>query len=209
MKKILAVLVLAFSGLALISCGDATVVPKNTTTSNNSAPVNTAPATSANADADVKKLISDLGAALSKNDVAALDKIYADDYTLVTATGDVATKAQRLDAIKSGDLKFENVSFSNVKVRTYGDTAVAIVDSTGKNTVKGKTSDTNYRVTFVANKTKDGWRLVSAHLVSREDATKTDDAAKTNDANKMDATKKDAMKEDVKKDEPKKENDKK
>jgi uncharacterized protein (TIGR02246 family) len=157
------VIALALCSVLLISCDSGA----NTTTK----PADTAPAT-VNHEADVKKLIGDLAASLSKNDVAALDKIYADDYTLVTQTGDVATKAQRLDAIKAGELKFENVTFNVEKVRSYGDMAIAIANSKGKSTNKGVTQDTNFRVTLAANKTKDGWRLVSAHLSSLPEAAK-------------------------------------
>lgn len=180
---------LTAASFLLTSCGDTTGgnttnanKPANSTNSANS-PTNTA-TSSANTDADVKKLIGDLSAALSKNDTAALDKIYADDYTLVSQTGDVATKAQRLDAMKSGDLKFENVVFSDLKVRSYGDTAVTIGSSSGKSWNKGKESTTNYRVTFVANKTKDGWRIVGAHLSPMPEATKTGDSSKMDESNK-------------------------
>lgn len=186
MKQILAAAFVVICSFILTSCGGAgggntTNTAKNAANTAANSATNSA-SSSANTDADVKKLVSDLAAALSKNDVAALDKIYGDDYTLVTQTGEVLTKAQRLDAIKSGDLKFENVVFSDVKVRGYGDTAVAIANSTGRSTNKGQTRDTNYRVTFVANKTKDGWRFVSAHLSPNAEAPKTADANKKDDS---------------------------
>ena len=189
MKKFLAGAVLAFGALILISCGETNVAPKKTDAAMSNSATNNAPATttSANADADVKKLLDDLAAAVSKNDVAALEKIYADDYTVVTATGDVQTKAQRLEAMKAGDLKFSGVAFTDVKVRTYGDTAVAIATSTGTTTMKGAAADASYRVTFVANKGKDGWRLSSASLVPRADAAKKDEKTKTDDAKLDDA----------------------
>lgn len=203
MKRILAVVLMFSGGLLMISCGDsASVTPKNTT----AAPTNTAtvpaPANPAATEADVKKLIGDLAAALSKNDTAALEKLYADDYTLVTQTGETATKAERIGAIKSGDLKFESVAFSEIKVRGYGDTAVAIANSSGKSTNKGKTTETAFRITFVANKSKDGWRLVSAHLAPMPEAAKTDDAGK--DDKKDEMKKDDAKPEDAKTDSDKK-----
>lgn len=187
--KYLLIIALAVCSLVLISCtggggGNTTNKPTN---SANSAPTNTA-TTSVNHETDVKKLVADLAAALSKNDTAALDKIYSDDYTLVTQTGDVATKKERLDGIKSGDLKFENIAFNDVKVRSYGDSAVAIANSSGKSTNKGKVQDTGFRITFVANKTKDGWRLVSAHLSPMP--AKTDDSAKKDESNKTAETNK-------------------
>lgn len=189
MKKILFVLaMLMAASLLLTSCdtaGGNMNSPRNTAANNAATNTVTNTATSsANTEADVKKLVGDLAAALSKNDTAALDKIYADDYTLVTQTGEVMTKAQRLEAMKSGNLKFENVAFNDVKVRNYGDTAVAIANSTGRSTSNGKTQDTRYRVTFVAHKTTDGLRLVGAHLSPMPEAAKTDDSTKKDEANK-------------------------
>ncbi len=184
MRKICLVLTMLVSASFLLaSCdsgGGNTNAPKNTAANNTNSNTTTS---SANTETDVKKLIGDLSDALSKNDAAALDKIYADDYTLVTQTGEIATKAQRIEAIKSGEIKFENVVFSDIKVRGYGDTAVAIAGSKGKSTNKGKTSETSFRITFVAHKTKDGWRLVSAHLAPMPEETKTDDSTKKETSN--------------------------
>ena len=125
-----------------------------------------APAANNNARADheagAKKFINEFAAALSKNDVAALDKLWADDYRLVTSGGEVMNKAQRLEAIRSGDIAYENVAFDEINVRSYGDVAVAVARSTGKTRFKGKDSNANYRVTLVLVKTKDGMRMASA-----------------------------------------------
>ncbi len=68
----------------------------------------------------VKKLLDELSAAVGHNDTVALDRIYADDYTIVTDSGVVMTKAERLAAMKSGDLKYESVAFDDVNIRVYG-----------------------------------------------------------------------------------------
>lgn len=197
MRRLFGLAALLGSALLLGACNGGTTntnAPRNTNGNTNT--VTTAPA--ANNEADVKKLISDLAAALSKNDAAALEKIYADDYTLVSQDGTLATKAERINAIKSGDLKFENVEFKNVKVRSYVDSAVVIAESSGKSTNKGKAVNTAYRITFIASKTKDGWRLVGAHLSpmpadiddkKAADGAKTDDSMKKDDAKKEDALK--------------------
>jgi ketosteroid isomerase-like protein len=201
MKRILAVTVIALSGLALISCGDSGGTSKNTVAAPNTAATNSAPATtttSANAEADVKKMIKDVEAALAKNDTDALDKIYAPDYTLVNQDGSVQTRAERLASIKSGDTKYESFSYSDVTVTPYGDTAVASAIATIKGLNKGKPIDGKLRVRTVWVKGKDGWKQVSGQATPITGAAKTDD------------TKKDDMKkDDVKKDSEKKEDDKK
>ncbi len=80
----------------------------------------------------VRQVINDLAAALGSNDTAALDRIYADGYTFVTDTGVLTTKAQRVAAFKSGELKYESISFDDVNIHIYGDSAVATFSVTGK-----------------------------------------------------------------------------
>lgn len=58
----------------------------------------------------VQQLLDQLYAALGRNDVAALNRIYADNYTLVNESGELTTKSPRLAAIKSGELKYESIS---------------------------------------------------------------------------------------------------
>lgn len=124
----------------------------------------TAPVSTAAIETDIKKMITDVYAALAKNDTATLDKMYGDNYTLVDLDGSVKTKAERLAELKSGDVKFESISADevNVRVNPEGTGAVSIVRATSKSTRKGVATDAQVRVTTVWSKTKDGWRAVSA-----------------------------------------------
>ena len=198
MKKIIVLAAIAFYGLALISCGEANVAPKNTAVSNNSAPTTSSPATSANAEADVKKLVKDVETALSKNDADALEKIYAPDYSLVNSDGSLSTRAERLASIKSGDTKYESFSYSDVTVTPYGDTAVVRAIANLKGTNRGKAIDGKLRVVTFWVKGKDGWRQVSGQ------ATPISEPAITDDAKKVEMKKDDAKKEAEKLDAEKK-----
>ena len=110
----------------------------------------------------VRQLLDKLYAALGRNDAAALDRIYADDYTLVNESGVLTTKAPRLASIKSGELKFESVSFDDVKIRLYGNTAVATYHATFKAQSKGQDIGGQSRVTLTLVKIKGRWQLVAA-----------------------------------------------
>ena len=81
----------------------------------------------------IKKMETERAAAVVKGDVAKLDKETSDDYTLITANGQVSDKAQMLSAFKSGQSKLTVDDVSDMKVRVYGDTAIV----TGKANVKG------------------------------------------------------------------------
>src|SRR5437868_8540129 len=77
---------------------------------------------------EVRAAIEQYRDALLKHDTAALERIWADDYTFINGQGAVLTKAERLANAKSGATKLETIKQeSDVKVRAYGgDVAIAI-----------------------------------------------------------------------------------
>jgi Domain of unknown function (DUF4440) len=62
--------------------------------------------------------------ALVHSDVAALDRMMADNVTYVHASGKVDTKASYLEAIRSGQLRYLSMSPMKLNVRMLGQTAV-------------------------------------------------------------------------------------
>ena len=110
----------------------------------------------------VRQLLKEASAALTRNDAAALDRIYADSYTLINEFGVLTTKAPRLAAIKSGELKFESVRFDEVNVRLYGNTAVATFRVTSKGQLKGQAIGGQFLATSTYVKMKGRWQLVAA-----------------------------------------------
>jgi hypothetical protein len=59
-----------------------------------------------------------------KPDVPALEKILADNYLHIHATGLVEDKQQFIDALKTGTRKYDLVMLEETKVRIYGATAI-------------------------------------------------------------------------------------
>jgi ketosteroid isomerase-like protein len=112
----------------------------------------------------VRQLLDEISTALGRADTAALDRIYADDYTLVNESGVLTTKAPRLAAIKSGELKYESVAFDEVNVRLYGNTAVATYRVTSKGRFKGQEIGGQSRATSTYVKMRGRWQLVAAQV---------------------------------------------
>jgi ketosteroid isomerase-like protein len=110
------------------------------------------------------QLKREIGQAYVRRDVAALDRIYADDYTVTDDRGDTPAKAQELERMKSGDVIYEATSYDDVKVRVYGDTAIVA----GRGTLKGRNRNgvfhTQYFSTNVFVKQRGQWRAVAAHI---------------------------------------------
>ncbi len=111
----------------------------------------------------VRQTLDDLAAALGKNDTAALDRIYADNYTFVGDTGMIMTKAQRIAAFKSGDLKYESISHEVVSIYLFGDAATVITRYTTKMAPGVKYSDGKFLTSLTFVKLKGRWQLVAAH----------------------------------------------
>ncbi|MFN0277488.1 MAG: nuclear transport factor 2 family protein [Pyrinomonadaceae bacterium] len=158
-----------------------------------------APVNPAAIEADIKKMMTDVAGALAKNDADAVEKFYADNYMLVNVDGSVQTRAERLAALRSGDVKYSSFAYSDsqVRVNPEGTGAVAITKATFKAVNKGKPLDGDFRVTHVWSKMKDGsWKMVNAQATKIEggDAAKTDDKPKADDKSKLaNAAKADTM----------------
>jgi hypothetical protein len=59
-----------------------------------------------------------------KPDVLALEKILADNYLHIHATGLVENKQQFIDALRTGTRKYDPIMLEETKVRIYGATAI-------------------------------------------------------------------------------------
>ena len=199
-KLILMTMTLIAASFLLISCG-APAANNAGNAGNKAANTATAPAADkAAVEGEIKKMMDDFAAGLNKGDVAVIEKMYSDDYTLVDQDGVMQTKASRLEAIKSGKIKWEGLKFSDLKIKTNtaGDGAVVVGHVTGKTTMDGKTEDRHSMVTWVLGKMKDkGWQFVNAQITDiKAGAAKADDK-KAEDDKKTDDKKGDDEKKEV------------
>jgi hypothetical protein len=64
--------------------------------------------------------------ARAEREVKALSRIYAEDYSLITAEGEVRSKAVQLSELKAGQLRFAPLRPLEREVRLYGQTALVI-----------------------------------------------------------------------------------
>ena len=193
MKKIIiSISLLIVASFVFTSCG--APAANNANAGNKPANAgNTAAAPAADkaaTEADIKKMMDDFAAALNKGDVAALDKMYSEDYTLIDQNGAVQTKAARMEMIKSGKVKMEGMKFEDLKIKTNpaGDGAVVTGHVSGKTTVDGKSEDRNSMVTWVMGKMKDkGWQFVNAQITDIKPGTAAKPDDKKADEKKPDA----------------------
>lgn len=165
-KSMIAILMLALGMLLTSACGPATTdVGENTAATGNSG------AEEAKAEgiteAEVKKALDDLLAAVKAGDAEALGKIYADDYVLVSQTGVLETKQQRMDSLKSGSVKYSTLEFKDPKIRIYGTVGVVNMEASGEGELNGEAVELNTLATIIFNKGASGVQEVSGHLTNK------------------------------------------
>jgi ketosteroid isomerase-like protein len=95
------------------------------------------------------------------NDVAVMDRLLADDYIGISASGTIETKAEALALRRAGTLHITVLDLNDLKVRIYGDTAVVtsradLAGTNGASDISGR-----YRYTRVYNKRFGQWKIVS------------------------------------------------
>ena len=116
---------------------------------------------------EVRQMIQKYRSALLQRDMPVLEKIWADDYVFVNASGEVLTKAQRLSNLKSGATSLDSINDEeNITVRVYQNSAVVTSRVTLKGQYSGKQISGQYRSTLVWVKGPAGWQLVSNQLTA-------------------------------------------
>jgi ketosteroid isomerase-like protein len=101
-------------------------------------------------------------------DVAALDRLLDDGWTVTHGDGTINTKAEYLADLKSGARKFfGDVKQDDFTVRIYGDTAIAAGVSDSKVEYQGRPSGGALRFTRVYVKRNGRWIMVVSHATRR------------------------------------------
>jgi homoserine O-acetyltransferase len=108
---------------------------------------------------DVVRLEHELVRAIGTGDLAAYDRLVADDYVAVRATGD-QTKAQVMDSYRAGRLSFRGLDITDVQTRVLGETAVVWASTLGTRVEDGRETQNRVRYLRVWAKRDGAWRAV-------------------------------------------------
>jgi len=122
------------------------------------------PAATADVQQTLKDRFREYTEALTKRDLAALDKIWAEDYTFTNGHGEFLTKKDRMENIKSGATQFDSISREDEEIRLFGNTAVVTGRVVLKVIYSGKESSGPYRFINVWAKMQGPWQLVANQI---------------------------------------------
>ena len=98
-------------------------------------------------------------------DTAVLGELTVDEFRLVGPLGFILDKTQWLERYQTGVLDTKSLSWDEVEVRDFGDTAIAIGRHTQQATYGGRSADGQFRITHVFVRAADsGWRIANIQL---------------------------------------------
>jgi len=116
----------------------------------------------------VAALDSEYQSAVKTNDAATIDRILADDFTLVRSAGRNVSKSELVKQARDKQAKYERheVEDGTQKVRVWHDTAVVTETVWIKGIEDGKPVDEKMSLTATYARTPNGWRYVAAQASS-------------------------------------------
>jgi ketosteroid isomerase-like protein len=108
----------------------------------------------------VAALDTEYQAAVKRNDAAAMDRILAEDFVLVTGRGKTYSKADLLSQARNKSDTYEHQEEMEQKVRVWGDTAVVTAFLWVKGSSGGQPFDRKLWFSDTYVRTPAGWKYV-------------------------------------------------
>jgi ketosteroid isomerase-like protein len=114
---------------------------------------------------DVLQFERDACKAFLDADPAALERVLTADFTLTLSNGEVSTRADEINDLRSGKVHYDVFENYDMKARLYSDnTAVVLGRTRVKGTAEGKQFDRVVRFTDTLIKRDGRWQLVAGHV---------------------------------------------
>jgi ketosteroid isomerase-like protein len=163
MKRSIATLVLVPVAALLVSCAQNTA--PTTTPSAVPPAVNAAPTASdpKKSEAEILQLEREWVAAIEKKDLAALDRILAEDFVGTSISGSTFRKADAIDDIQKGTYVVKSMNMDELSVNVYETAAVTFASQDEKSTYLGKDNSGHYHFTNTWIKKDGKWQVVASH----------------------------------------------
>jgi len=114
---------------------------------------------------DVLQFERDACKAFLDADAAALERVLTADFTLTLSNGEISTRADEINELRSGQVHYDVFENYDMKARLYGDnTAVVLGKTRVKGTSEGKQFDRVVQFTDTLIKRDGRWQLAAGHV---------------------------------------------
>jgi ketosteroid isomerase-like protein len=114
---------------------------------------------------DVLQFERDACKAFLDADAAALERVLTPDFTLTLSNGDVSTRADEINELRSGKVHYDVFENYDMLARVYGNgTAVVLGKTRVKGITDGKPFERVLQFTDTLIKRDGGWQLAAGHV---------------------------------------------
>jgi len=110
---------------------------------------------------EVEALEKQLVDAIGRKDLDTYDRIVADDYVVVDASGKDIAKAEIMAAYRDGTRGYTNLEIFDVRTHVFGDTAVVSARTKGMRREQGRDVPNDNRYVRVYARREGRWRAVT------------------------------------------------
>jgi ketosteroid isomerase-like protein len=98
-------------------------------------------------------------------DVAALERVLTPEFTLTLSNGEVSTRADEINELRSGKVHYDVFENYDMLARLYGDDVAVVLGKTRVNgTADGKPFDRVVQFTDTLIKRDGRWQLAAGHV---------------------------------------------
>jgi len=117
------------------------------------------------AEKDVLQFERDACKAFLDANLAALERVLTADFTLTLSNGDVSTRADEINDLRSGKVHYDVFENYDMLARLYGDNVAVVLGKTRvKGTSDGKSFDRVVQFTDTLVKRDGQWQLAAGHV---------------------------------------------
>jgi len=106
--------------------------------------------------------------ALLAKDVATLERIWTDDFTFINYRGQLLTRAQRLENVRSGATAFKSIQFTDLVVRPDGESAVLTGVVTLEGQYSGEEGGGTFRFSSYCSRRGGQWKIAALQMTRVE-----------------------------------------
>lgn len=128
-------------------------------------PVSQSLVAQSSAEKDVLQFERDVCKAFLDADVSALERVLTPDFTLTLSNGEVSTRADEINELRSGKVHYDVFENYDMLVRLYGDDVAVVLGKTrAKGTADGKPFDRVVQFTDMLIKRDGRWQVAAGHV---------------------------------------------
>jgi ketosteroid isomerase-like protein len=114
-------------------------------------------------------------------DIPAMDKLLSDDYVGITMNGQVVTKMQQLERMRTRQFVLSKIELNDVKVKLIGTTAIVTCQAEVEGTNEGASLHGTYRYTRVYTRLPPGvWKITNFEATRVGRGNRNADRAQSN-----------------------------